>query len=419
MKMIALILTIIALLAPLAGCYPGDVEETVYFHQIGENTTEGKVQTGYFHDLYVDNDTLYIGGIPYNGSVTGNATGGGSTWYSAAGTPGENLGITGDWYLDDINGDYFEKTEAKSGNPWVYRGNLKGDQGISGKNGEDGYTPIKGIDYSDGLAGYTPIKGVDYFDGLQGVQGIPGSDANVILHESAYNHSDIALNTIARHSHSNISILNSIQEAFTTALKTSYDWLVTNITVAWKATVDNFIASKGSASGLAPLDSNSKVPSMNLGGEGGSSSNYLNGAGTWATLTYVTYTLTAGCASQSTTTDAQTMYWGGMYSVAPSTTANRWRIYIPTTGHVTKASVYSYASTAGSNENWSMYIRYDNTLDTLIQTLGANTNDRVWSNTGLNIAVTQGHYIEIKEVQPTWVTNPVTVTRTAVIYIAP
>jgi hypothetical protein len=46
--------------------------------------------------------------------------------------------------------------------------------GISGVNGKDGYTPIKGVDYFDGkdgtngVDGYTPIKGVDYFDGEDG-----------------------------------------------------------------------------------------------------------------------------------------------------------------------------------------------------------------------------------------------------------
>ena len=41
------------------------------------------------------------------------------------------------------------------------------------------------------------------------------------------------------HTHANKAVLDNIQEAFTTALKTSYDWLVTNITVAWKTGVDN------------------------------------------------------------------------------------------------------------------------------------------------------------------------------------
>ncbi len=46
------------------------------------------------------------------------------------------------------------------------------------------------------------------------------------------------------HSHSNKIILDAIQESFTTSLKTSYDWLVTNITSAWKTTVDNHVSSQ-------------------------------------------------------------------------------------------------------------------------------------------------------------------------------
>lgn len=50
----------------------------------------------------------------------------------------------------------------------------KGDKPIAGidfpipKDGEDGYTPKKGVDYFDGEDGYTPKKGVDYFDGKDG-----------------------------------------------------------------------------------------------------------------------------------------------------------------------------------------------------------------------------------------------------------
>jgi hypothetical protein len=41
-------------------------------------------------------------------------------------------------------------------------------------------------------------------------------------------------------------------------------------------------ANKGVASGYAPLDTNSKVPTVNLGGSGASGSNYLRGDQTWA-----------------------------------------------------------------------------------------------------------------------------------------
>jgi hypothetical protein len=129
------------------------------------------------------------------------------------------------------------------------------------------------------------------------------------------------------------------------------------------------------------------------------------------------YALRLVSASQSTTTDSQTMYWGGM-AVAPSTTAARWRVYIPFTGTIKAAYIYSYSGTAGSNESWKMYIRVNNTTDYLIQDLTLSATDRVWSNTSLSISVNQGDYIEIKEVQPAWGTNPATVTRNGVIYIS-
>ncbi|MFD1292625.1 hypothetical protein ACFQ5N_02145 [Lutibacter holmesii] len=61
---------------------------------------------------------------------------------------------------------------------------LGGNPGAAGKDGADGYTPIKGVDYFDGIDGtngedgadgYTPIKGVDYFDGIDGTNGEDGA----------------------------------------------------------------------------------------------------------------------------------------------------------------------------------------------------------------------------------------------------
>ena len=36
--------------------------------------------------------------------------------------------------------------------------NIKGERGVPGDSGKDGYTPRKGIDYFDGKDGYTPQK---------------------------------------------------------------------------------------------------------------------------------------------------------------------------------------------------------------------------------------------------------------------
>jgi len=53
-------------------------------------------------------------------------------------------------------------------------------------------------------------------------------------------------------------------------------------------------------------------------------------------------------------------------------------------------------------------VRKNHTTDYLIATVAAAANERIFSNTGLAIALAAGDYIEIKSVQPTWATNPVT-----------
>lgn len=52
-----------------------------------------------------------------------------------------------------------------------------------GKDGEDGYTPIKGVDYNDGNDGYTPIKGVDYNDGYTPIKGVDYNDGRDFKYE--------------------------------------------------------------------------------------------------------------------------------------------------------------------------------------------------------------------------------------------
>lgn len=112
-------------------------------------------------------------------------------------------------------------------------------------------------------------------------------------------------------------------------------------------------------------------------------------------------------ALTSSPTDAQTVYFG-MLPKAPTTTANISKVHIREPGTITAANIYCYSGTAGTAESWSLYVRVNNTTDYLIATLSAATNERVFSNTSLSIAVAAGDYIEIKSVQPTWATNPLT-----------
>lgn len=79
-----------------------------------------------------------------------------------------------------------------------------------------------------------------------------GSTA-VGTHEGTYTHSDIALNTSARHSHSNKTTLDAIQEAFTTALKNKLDGIessaVSLATVKGDSDIADAISKKHAASG--------------------------------------------------------------------------------------------------------------------------------------------------------------------------
>lgn len=121
---------------------------------------------------------------------------------------------------------------------------------------------------------------------------------------------------------------------------------------------------------------------------------------------YAGYTINVQ-ALTSSPTDAQTVYFGTLPK-APVTAAATSKIYIRQAGTITGAELYCYSGTAGTNESWSLYVRVNNTTDYLIATVATSASERVFSNTGLSIAVSSGDYIEIKSVQPTWATNPLT-----------
>jgi hypothetical protein len=127
------------------------------------------------------------------------------------------------------------------------------------------------------------------------------------------------------------------------------------------------------------------------------------------------YTLSVQ-ALTSSPVDAQTIYFGNLPK-APVTTSNISKVYIPRAGNITRAEIYCYSGTAGTAENWSCYIRLNNTTDTLVQTIGAATNERRFNNSSLAIAVVAGDYIEIKMINPTWATNPLTTIFGGYIYI--
>ena len=82
-----------------------------------------------------------------------------------------SIGDNGNWYAwDAAAGAYVDTgkpSKGKDGEDGYTP--QKGVDYFDGKDGEDGYTPVKGKDYFDGDPGYTPQKGKDYFDGEDGI----------------------------------------------------------------------------------------------------------------------------------------------------------------------------------------------------------------------------------------------------------
>lgn len=129
------------------------------------------------------------------------------------------------------------------------------------------------------------------------------------------------------------------------------------------------------------------------------------------------YVLAITSTNITTMTDAATYYFSG-YAFSPATTADQWRLYIPKGGTIKAAHINMFAgTTVGSSESISMYIRLNNSSDTLIASVASAAANRPFSNAGLSISVAAGDYIEIKLVCPTWATNPAGVRFCGSIYI--
>jgi hypothetical protein len=84
------------------------------------------------------------------------------------------------------------------------------------------------------------------------------------------------------------------------------------------------------------------------------------------------------------------------------------RMYI--TSNCTLKKVYGWLQGAnGTNEASSMYVRVNNSSDTLISSsIACNAISTVaaFNNTSMSLSLTAGDYIEIKWTTPTWATNP-------------
>jgi len=139
--------------------------------------------------------------------------------------------------------------------------------------------------------------------------------------------------------------------------------------------------------------------------------------GTWAETpdTGIGYTIPVQALTYSPL-DGETTYFGNLPK-APTTTVDISKIYIRKAGTIKIIEIYCYSGTAGTNEAWTLKIRLNGLYDTTIATIATTTKERIFSVTDLALAVVAGDYIEIKSVQPTWVTNPSTTIFGGYVYI--
>lgn len=159
---------------------------------------------------------------------------------------------------------------------------------------------------------------------------------------------------------------------------------------------------KGAANGYASLDATGVVPASQLPASSGGGNGYV---------------INVMAGNLATVADNATYYFGCLAALAPQTTAQLARIYIPKAGTIKVAEIWARTATAGTAENWSAYIRKNNSADTLIQTIAVGATTRRWTNTALALAVALGDFVEIKLICPTWVTNPATLALGGTLYI--
>ena len=95
-------------------------------------------------------------------------------------------------------------------------------------------------------------------------------------------------------------------------------------------------------------------------------------------------------------------------SETPNTNGALFRFYAPSNIVIKKVYIsFAVTTTLATTETSSIFVRVNNTTDTLISNAVINnaTNTQV-SNTSLNLSVAAGSYFNIKWTAPSWVVNP-------------
>jgi hypothetical protein len=110
--------------------------------------------------------------------------------------------------------------------------------------------------------------------------------------------------------------------------------------------------------------------------------------------------------------DAQTVAFGqaGGTPQLASTSPAPYEIVMRGSGVIRGCDFNTFtAGTAGTNENWSLYVRH-NGVDYLVATVGSTALTKVFTNTSLNIPYVAGDIVRMVFINPTWATNPTNVT---------
>jgi len=129
------------------------------------------------------------------------------------------------------------------------------------------------------------------------------------------------------------------------------------------------------------------------------------------------YALSLIAGNLTPMSDNTTYFFGSMAGVAPQTTALRCIVYIPKAGTIKCVYVLIFSGTTGTPEEVPIYIRVNNSADTLIGNADLSSAVYTVSRTDLSISVSQNHYFEIKIVCPNFSTNPNNVRFGGVVYI--
>lgn len=132
---------------------------------------------------------------------------------------------------------------------------------------------------------------------------------------------------------------------------------------------------------------------------------FLRADATWSNALQQTQLAIAVSAPVDATTYYDSYFVGGATSEPIS------RVLMAAPGTITACylAVYGGAGTVSSNETSSIWIRQNNTTDTVITSALTTSDASRWqqfSNTGLSIVVVAGDYIALKWTTPTWATNP-------------